>query len=245
MEKDWVYEKVSDDIYWMGNIILRFNVVLGSPNNNGYRKPFHQEYMYQSKKYKDQENLVTVRRHYDYFLSIENTSNYTYTEKEYIIIGVQDFIFFRSKINQAASWLSDSNIYRYKDNNIVKVGDVEPIVINFISFNKTISLEPIVMRSDIGLNCAGIRMTIGKNRENFTDLSVDKYMGLLYIVDSFNMQMAAMTVLSYMGVSGGNVSSNVITTGTDSYNNKTKNDKNGKPGRFVGDNHNKPGLNEL
>lgn len=243
MEKDWVYEKVSDDIYWMGNIILRFNVVLGSSTTNGNRKPFHQEYMYQSKKYKDHENLVTVRRHYDYFLSLENTSNYNYTEKEYIIIGVQDFLFFKNKIDQAASWLTDSNIYRYKDNNIVKVGNVEPLTINFISFNKTISLEPIVMRSDIGLNCAGIRMTIGKNRENFTDLSVDKYMGLMYIVDSFNMQMAAMTVLSYLGKSENNVYSSTFSTGIDNYNNRQT--QNGKPGRFVGDAQRNTGLDEL
>ena len=116
-----------------------------------------------------------------------------------------------------------------------------------MTFNKTISLEPIVMRSDLNLNCAGIRMTIGKNKENFTDLTVDKYMGLLYIVESFNMQMAAMTVLSYMGRSEGNISSNVITTGTDTYGSRynSNNNKNGKPGRFVGDNKSKPGLDEL
>ena len=247
MEQNFIYEKISDDIYWMGNIILRFNVVLGS-SNNGYRKPFHQEYMYSSKKYKDCENLVTIRRHYDYFLSLENASNYTYTEKEYIVIGVQDFLFFRSKIKQAASWLTDSNIYRYKDDNIVKVGNVEPITVNFISFNKTITLEPIVMRSDIGLNCAGIRITIGKNRENFTDLSVDKYMGLLYIIDTFNMQMAAMSILSYMGKTENNYSTNAINVGSDNvsnYRNQNTGNSAGKPGRFVGSNNTNKTLEDL
>lgn len=240
MENDFVYEKVSDNIYWMGNIILRFNVILGTTNNGGYRKSFHQEYQYQSKKYKDQENLVTVRRHYDYYLSLENVSNYTYSDKEFIIIGVQDFLFFKNSIKQAANWLTNSDIYRYKDNNIVKVGNVDPIVVNFISFNKTITLEPIVMRSDIGLNCAGIRMTIGKNKENFTDLSVDKYMGLLYIIDTFNMQMAAMTVLSYLGKDNNNINHENIVTNTDRNNQTQKN----KPGRFVGSNTT-PNLNNL
>lgn len=244
MENDFVYEKVSDDIYWMGNVVLRFNVVLAKPNNGGYRKPFHQEYKYQSKKYKDKENLATIRRTYDYFLSIENTSNYTYSEKEYIVIGVQDFLFFKNKINQAAAWLSNSDIYRYKDNNIVKVGNVDPIIINFLSFNKTISLEPIVMKSEAGLNCAGIRMTIGSNRENFTDLSVDKYMGLLYIIDTFNMQIAAMTVLSYLGISDNNRNSSTLTINSDSYYNRYYNHQAGKPGRFVGGNKD-PELEDL
>ncbi len=247
MERDWVYEKVSDDIYWMGNIVLRFNVVLATTNKNGQRNPLHQEYMYESKKYKDQNKLVTVRRNYDYFFSIENSSGYINGMKEFIPIRVQDFPLFRDGIKQAGAWLNDSNIYRYKDNNIVKVGNVDPIIMNFSSLNKTVELEPIVMRSNLNLNTAGIRITIGKDRENFADLTVDYFMGLMYIIENFNMTMAAMTILNYIGNETNRVSS-IINVGTDNYNNRYNNNyniKNGKTGRFVGSNTNKPGLDDL
>lgn len=230
-EENYEYEKVVDDIYWMGpNTILKFNVVLARADNNGYRKLFHQEYKYQSKKYKDQENLVTIKRRYDYFLSIETNKSYGDSDREYIIVGVQDFPYFREKLKEASLWLTNSDIYRFKDNNIIMIGSVEPIIINFTAWNKTITLEPIVIRSDIGLNCAGIRITLGKNRDNFCDMSVDVYMGFLYVVSSFNMQMAAMSVLSYMG------RPSVVPYEVNSFEQESprKSNQNGQPGRFIG-----------
>lgn len=238
--QNYEYEKVVDAIYWMGfNVVLNFSVVLAR-SENGYRKSFHQEYLYQMSKYKNHNNFITVKRTYDYFLTIENLKPIN-DKKEYIIIGVTDFPYFRQKIIEASNWLSNSNIFMYKNNNIVMIGSVDPIVINFSAWNKTITLEPIVMKNEQNLNCSGIRITLGKDRENFCDLSVDKFMGLAYIVESFNMPMAAMNILTYMGkpereelpLSEPSFSfKEPERSTTKSIFGKIK--PNGKPGRFVG-----------
>ena len=228
------YEKVVDNIYWLGyNIILNFSVVLGKAYE-GNRKSYHQEYPYTSNKYKDQKGLITVKRNYDYFLTIENVKAVNEV-KEYIIIGIPDFPYFRQKIFEASNWLSNSKIFRYKENNIFMIGSVEPIVINFVAWNKTITLEPIVMKNEQNLNCAGIRITLGQNRDNFCDMSVDRFMGLVYIIESFNMPMAAMNILSYMG------KPEKVDIPPENHSTGPKNRKikqpNGRPGRFVGVNN--------
>lgn len=233
MKEQFVRERIVDDLYWLGyNTILRFSVRLGSRDDKGNRKSYFQEFPYESNRYKDYKKLSTIKRQYEYFISLENIKEIN-GEKEFIIIGVQDYPYFSSCIKQAASWLNNSDLYRLKDNDIIMVGTVDPIVINLMAWNKTITLEPISMKNEYNVNCSGIRMTLGNRRDNFVDIPIDRFMGFAYIIETFNMPMAAMMVLSSLG----SPEQSDCINPNNSYEVPKTVKPNGTPGRFIG-NHN-------
>ena len=91
-------DKVSDDVYAIGpNVILKFNVSL-SKTSQGKRYHFHKEYEYPSKDIKNQ-NLVTIKRSFDYYLSIENMQKDSNGNKLFIRIGPQEYMLFKKISN--------------------------------------------------------------------------------------------------------------------------------------------------
>ena len=67
------YDKVSDDVYVLGNnAILKFNVSLSKTTSEGKRYHFYKEFEYKARA-REYDTLVTVKRSFDYYLSIENS----------------------------------------------------------------------------------------------------------------------------------------------------------------------------
>lgn len=196
---EWIkVDKLSDDIYAIGpNIILKFNVSL-SKFSGGKRYHFHKEYEYPSK---EGDNLVTIKRSFDYFLSIENQQKNSEGEKMFIRIGPQDFLRFKSGLEEAISWFNDakySNLFAYNNGKLIILPPIPETIISGLPMNKAIHITPCIV--DKGIANAdkepGVELDFGTDSIN---IDLDRLMGLYYIISNLNMYQAALSLVNYLG----------------------------------------------
>jgi len=194
------YEKIVDDLYYMGsNIIVKFNVSLARKKEDGSRNSFHHEFEYTMNKYISTRNLVTIKRQFEYYLSIENIKAID-GQREYIYIGVQDFMQFQQRIIESTKWFTSSefeNLFAKKDDKIIMLGKVEPIDISFNKGNKSIRVEPIILNYE-DKTLTGVRFYLC-SLDNYVDIDVDRYMGFVYLISTLNMFQSAQIMLNYIG----------------------------------------------
>lgn len=197
------YEKISDDVYYIGNnAILRFNVLLAHKSEDGIRYQYHREYEYTSDKYSNIDyNLVTIRRNFEYFLSIENIKKTDLNDKEYIMIRTEDMYYVLNQLKSVYKWFTDSaykNLYAYdKNKKMVIYNRPQSIYISNLAMDKYIIFDPIVLQYDNNIQQAGIRITLS-NESNYVDISIPKFEGLLYTLTTFNMYQCAQNVINYL-----------------------------------------------
>ena len=194
------FDKISDDVYAIGpNFILRFNVSL-SKTVNDKRYHFHKEYEYSTKR--GSESLVTLKRSFDYYLSIENIQKDSNGNKLFIRIGPQEQMIFKKGLEEAISWFTDkkySKLYAKDKGNLIMLAPIPEFRINNLPMQKYILLTPTII--DKGIANAdkepGIRMEFGDNC--IVEISIDRMMGLYYIISCFNMYQSAITLINYIG----------------------------------------------
>lgn len=193
------YEKLVDELMYLDKYILKFNVILGSLDKDGNKRSFHNEFRYRSNKYQNKKALNTIKRNFNYYLSIESITQDEIGNKDFIMIRAQDMYYLRSQLNNAMKWFTSSefkDLYVYKDNQLIIQGRPNPIEIQGLYQGKYILLSPIIMEYN-GTFTEGIRFVL--NNSNCFDLSVDRYCALVYLLSSFDMYMAASLLLSYFG----------------------------------------------
>ncbi len=185
------YEKISDDLCWIGyKCVLRMNVKLGSKGTDGTRYHFHKEFQYVS-NYSDRPKLVSIRRSFEYFLSIEKTDI-----KESIMITIKDILLLRMKMNQVFKWFSDKT-FAYKNKQMIILDKKKPIVIP-VTGNKYIKFEPAVIVGQDERQIQGVRLSLNSD-DVYADMTVDTYAGFLYIINTIDMYNAAQNMINYLG----------------------------------------------
>lgn len=194
-----VYEKISDTLCFAGNnAVLKFNVNLGAKDKENMKRPFHSEYSYRSDKYINHSKLSTITRNFDYYVSIENFKQQSNGIKETIHIKIQDILYVREQFKLATRWFRDKefeNLFAMKEGRLIMLGKVEPIKILGLTFSKSLAIEPIVINYE-DRSITGVRIYLS-SLENFTDMSVDSFMGIVYLLDSINMYESAQLLLNY------------------------------------------------
>lgn len=200
-----MYEKLTDDIlYVAANLVLRLNVVLGRKNSSdGSRMGFHNDYIYESSKYSNVNKSITMRRHFDYFLTLENIKD-TNGVKESIMIRVNDMIPLRDMLNEVSKWFFDQ---KYKDlfaydnsNKLVLINKIDPVWIRGFAADKSIKIEPTVVTLWNDSLVEGVRMYLNSDN-NFIDIPSDRLMGLIYIIGSIDLFSAAQNLINFLGIS--------------------------------------------
>ena len=141
-------DKVSDDMYVIGpNVLLRFNVNLAKVSN-GKRYHYYKEFEYSAKNIQDVSTLVTIKRSFDYYLSIENAQRDDNGNKVFIRIGVQEYILFRKVLEDAVSWFTDAKYKYLFVNNKGKLTMTSPIpeaVVSNLPQHKYIQIIPTII----------------------------------------------------------------------------------------------------
>lgn len=190
------YEKLVDELYYLGsNFIMKFNVILNKKNEDGTRRNYHSEYSYNSNKYSNVNTLYTMKRSFNYYISIE------YMGKEndtFIQIRVQDIMKVNYALEQAYKWFNhDSDIFMIDNDKLSIVTKVEPINIGRLSGDMGIVIEPIVINYE-DMYYEGVRIYLNRT-DNYVDMTIDKFSGLVYLLSNINMYQSAQLLLNYNG----------------------------------------------
>lgn len=189
------YDRMSDDIYYIGGngkLNLKMNVAFAKKMDDGSRRHFYHEYQYDS-KYIDTGQVVSIRRSYEYYLTIDS-----YEDKDKlnsIMIRPQDMILLRAKLSEVLNWYN-SDIFAQKKDKLIIVKRPTPIQIGGFPEMKTITFEPVVIDYETGQSL-GVRMTLNNNI--YSDINLDRFYGFVYIINSFDMVASAQMMLAYMG----------------------------------------------
>lgn len=188
------YDKLSDDLYYIGNgIVLRLNVILGKKNEDGTRRYFHQDYMYDS-KYLDKEKVITMRRNFDYYLTIERYKDFMQS----VQIRLHHMILIKAKLKEVSKWFSDGTFVLRRGKLIIQ-GRPQRIDITGFSGGKSLSFDPVVIDyENTGQQQPGVRLVMN-NSDIFADMSIDNFYGLFYLIDTFNMYQSAQLLVNYLG----------------------------------------------
>lgn len=183
------YDKITDTIYWLSlDTSLKFNVSLAKKNKDGSRRFFHREVEYDS-NYTDKHRVSSIKREFNYYLSFEVMNN----QDCFTMIRVQDIILFRIYLDEITKWFS--NLFSVIDGRLI-VGQYKPIIFNNLAMGKTLQFEPLVLRYN-EIVTPGIRITFLPSN-TFTDVSVDKFMGLVYHIKTIDMHMVALAMINYL-----------------------------------------------
>lgn len=190
------YEKISDDLCHLGyGFKLKFNVILGNKSQNNTKIPFHNEYKYSSNKYINQNNLITIKRKFDYYLSIESSYNDVNT---FIMIRQQDMIHLKMNLHKVYTWFTlpeYNDMYAFDKGKLVLARKVNPVYIKGLCSDNFIIIEPTILTYN-SIDIEGITFILS-DITSF-NMTIDKFMELYYIIDNFNMYLSAQLLINYM-----------------------------------------------
>lgn len=192
------YNKISDTIMYLGkNVVLKFNVYLNYENEKYGQQNFHKEYCYYNNRLgKDQ---YTIMRYFDYAMTIENTSQSADNDiREVIQIGVCEMSMMKMLLHAGMEWFTNpqySELYSNKDGKLVMMEQVQPRRI--FCRSKYIEIEPIVYVDSNLTYDFGIRMYLN-SETNYVEMSLSRYCGLHYMMDTINLYQAAITLINYL-----------------------------------------------
>lgn len=196
------YEKLSDDIAYIGfNTVMRMNVNLSYKNENGERQSFHKEYRYRNSKYNNVSNGITIRRRFDYYISIENIKENN-GEKAYIRLYLKDIPHFRDTLYKASEWFINSkfkNLFIIKNKMLSVNMEIPPLIVDGLSMDNYMIFMPVAINDPnmTKYNGPGARILLS-SQTNFVDLTADMILGLLEFFNTFNIFQSAQTMLNYI-----------------------------------------------
>ena len=186
------YDKISDDMFYLGNNInMRFNVILSkraSATDNS-RRFFHTEFR-RSSKYNDTDSLISIRRSFSYYISFDVGGNW----ENSVMIRVQDIMLLRDSLMNASKWAKNGT-FTLIDNKLA-VMKTNTIEVNGLPENKYIWLDPVILNYN-GNQSPGIRMTFS-DPGTYVDMGLDTFFGMRYLIDTADMFGYAQSALNYI-----------------------------------------------
>lgn len=198
------YDRISDDVLFLGDATsLRFTVSL-SKDRNGRRDYYYHEYEYPS-KYNGNQTLVSIKRSFDYYLSIETSPRFDRKDEErvFIRIGMGQFLLMHDVLERVTSWFQDkkwSKLFVTLGGKLTITSNPPYERIDDLPGNKYLEFIPIIV--DRGISKAdkepGIRMYLS-SQDIYCDMTVEKLFALVYVFRSFNMYQSAQEMLNYIG----------------------------------------------
>lgn len=196
------YDKLSDDVYILGrNVVLKLNAILIKIPYNGSPIHFYKEYEYPSKAKK--ANSISVRRSFDYYLSLENiVKPKGFSDRAFIRIGPSEQFHFKMMTDEAVSWFIDPKyadlFIKVNGKLILASGDIPSVSANIFPQGKYISIYPIVIDNGEGIDMLkrGVRLVLS-DENNYVDMDFEKLLGLKSITDYLNLYAVGQGLVNY------------------------------------------------
>lgn len=202
------YDKISDDVYLLGNnVILKFNVSLSKISQDNKRFHFYKEFEYGSRAI-GYPKLLTIKRSFDYYLSIENIQKNKVTdEKAFIRIGPYDYFKLMSQLDQVYAWFTDKkykNLFASNRGKLILTNPVPESALRGYPQNKFLRFVPTIIDKTEGDTSMerGVELDLS-DYNNYVVMSLDRFMGFYYTISRFNMYEAAQNLVGYLGFPGG------------------------------------------
>lgn len=184
------YDKISDDLCWLGNsVVVRMNVKLSRKKDNK-RFHFHKEFGYQTQLL-DNPQLYTIRRSFDYYISIDHLQS-----KESVMITIRDILLLRMKVAEVYNWFSDGT-FAIKNKKLI-ILDRKQCIVDGLLCKKQMLFEPIILEDEDGTQQPGVRLTIG-SPDVYSDFSSSVLGGFIYLINQIDMFTAAQNMINYLG----------------------------------------------
>ena len=191
------YNKISDDVMYIGScMVMRFNVSLSKKDKFGERTSYHKEFEY-GPRY-DRRN--SIRRSYDFYVSIENFKPSETGYRDAVRITMADMFHMRNILDTIFKWYFDNsyaNMYIQKGTDLLLMNRPDRVGLQ-LSFDKKIVFEASVFIDKFGIKHPGLRLYLN-NENNFTDMPVDTFLAMKYFIDNLNMYQSAQSMINYMG----------------------------------------------
>lgn len=200
------YDTVQDKVYYLGyGTYVCFTVKLAKKDKDGNRIHFHKEYEYNS-SYIDTEKAVSIKRDFDFYLTIENKS-----ENIYIQIRMENIIGLNSILQNMVNLLMNDKLWAIKERKLIMKGAVSPMTID-LPMDKWLSFEPTVIQYDNNQFNKGVQILLSDNGK-FINIDIDKFMGLVYLLNTFDMYGNALSIVNYLNWSS--YGTNLVSFNTD------------------------------
>lgn len=186
--------KISDEILQLGsNCTCKFNVALKKLVNDNPLF-FYQEFEYTGRK---NEPYVSIKKSFDYYLSIENYQKKGDTDKAFIRIGIKEFPVFKNALQICLSWFTNKKYAKL----FIKVGSeisvappIPDYTISNLPMGKWLRFEPVVHETYSGNQEPALRMYLSDDL-NYTDITIDTLIGFIDIMSNFNMFQVAESMI--------------------------------------------------
>lgn len=186
------YEKITDTVMWFNkDITLNFVVSLANKDKNGNRSHFHKEWQYDS-KYNNKDKVLSIKRNFGYYLVI----NMTQDKENSLLIRQQDMMMLKTNLKKVTKFAS---LFKYDEkHNKLQLSSAYNSIVCPIGRDRVIQFDPIVIIDDEGIKeeREGIRVSL--TTSSFFDISFDTFLEFYYIISTFNMYQAAITLLNYL-----------------------------------------------
>lgn len=187
------YDKLSDDLCWLGNkCVVRLVVKLANKNKDGYRNHFHREFKYPT-NYIDKREAITIRRSFNYYISIDNLE---YSQSS-IMITVNDMIMLRTKLNEVFNWFYDRT-FALKNDKMIILEKKYPVIVDGLIGGKCLKFEPIIYTDKDDIQSKGIRITFNESHI-YADVPANVFSGFVYLMNAINIFSEAQNLINYMG----------------------------------------------
>lgn len=194
------YNKISDEMYRLNwNTSLNFIVILSKQTKDKRRWNMHHEYEYADKKFTNTNNLITIKRTFDYYLSIESQLMSNNTNSKYFIqIRVENILLIRSGFKRIIDELLNTKETFIEVDNQLKVRGDKGIEVNIPGLPQGQWLiAKVIVMDDKGYSSPGVRLYLGSTNV-FVDMNTDKFMGLYYLLSTINMYESAQLLINYL-----------------------------------------------
>lgn len=197
------YEKITDDLYWLSSsLLLKFNVILAHyDRESGRRTIFHREYKYPSEKGGNRIAIKTIRRSFDFYLSLETYSKED-NSKIFIPIKVQDILSVRIGLQNVFDWFNDKQyegLYVTKNGKLMMTSPSPSYIISQLPGGAYIEFKPIIIERSTGIDDKEPGIFMGLSDSFGIRLTLNRFMGFKYIIDTINMYESAQLMINYLG----------------------------------------------
>lgn len=192
-------EKISDVVIQLDKFgSLKMNTKLGRKNDSGFREPFASGFIIGNNSYRGYNNLISVKREFDSYLSFEYANDPNF----YIQIRADRMFLVREKFEEALrSWILRDDCWTIDKDGIPKViiNKVKPIeIIGMPPGMKVLRLDPVVIHRMNSFD-KGIRISINTST-NTIEMNIDTFMGLMYTLSTFDLYQASINQINSMTI---------------------------------------------